>query len=436
MTEPRVDAWIRLLAEHFSSAFPRRLDRPRTIGREAEYPVVRADGVAAEVADLWAPLMALDPSLTAKREGDLIVGLVSDQVEFSAEVGRGTIELITGPEADLHGIRARHDAALDHLTEACRPLGYQVLGYGIQPVTPATPAFMTPKARYSVLLDVIGESWLWFTLTASDQVHLDLTRDELTPITDLGNLLAGVTVALTANSPIFGGATCGAVSAREKEMGAIHAGSDRHGMPRAADGDAEAMIRRYVRQAHLLSWDGAQKVRGDGAFSDWLAQRAPGSLAEPAQADVWEAFLLHEHYIWNSARPRTAHATVELRAACQQPLGDHMAATALGAALVEGAPAIAQVIADALGADPWPAMRRYHHDAVRSGLRADEPAPGLVRAILEAGRDALGARGHGEEAYLAPLFDRLERRSSPAHDALAAFEAGGSDALIAHAARR
>ena len=436
MTEPRVDAWTRLLAEHFSSAFPQRLDRPRTIGREAEYPVVRADGSSAEVADLWAPLMALDPGLTAKREGDLIVGLVSDHVEFSAEVGRGTIELITGPEQDLHGIRARHDAALDHLIEACGPLGYRVLGYGIQPVTPATPAFMTPKARYGVLLDVIGESWLWFTLTASDQVHLDLTRDELTPMTDLGNLLAGVTVALTANSPIFGGAACGAVSAREKEMGAIHAGSDRHGMPRAPDGDCASMIRRYIHQAHLLSWNGEQKVRGDGTFADWLAQRPPGPISEPAHAAVWEAFLLHEHYIWNSARPRTAHATLELRAACQQPLGEHMAATALGAALVEGAPAIARVLHQAFDGDPWPAMHRYHHAAVRSGLQADEPAPGVLRAVLEAGRDALGARGLGEEAYLAPLFERLERRRSPAHDALAAFEAGGRAALIDHAARR
>ena len=53
-------------------------------------------------------------------------------------------------------------------------------------------------------------------------------------------------------------------------------------------------------------------------------------------SDLLSAFLYHEHYIWNSARPRARQATVELRAACQQPWPDHMAATALGLGIVEG----------------------------------------------------------------------------------------------------
>jgi gamma-glutamylcysteine synthetase len=49
----------------------------------------------------------------------------------------------------------------------------------------------------------------------------------------------------------------------------------------------------------------------------------------------WPGFLAHEHYVWHSTRPRTKQGTVELRAACQQPWSEHMAATALQLGLVE-----------------------------------------------------------------------------------------------------
>ena len=430
---PRGAAWVRLLADRFSDAFPERLERPRTLGREAEFPLVRADGSAAEAAELWGPLQRRLPGFTAKREGGLIVALTDGSVEYTAEVGRGTLELIVGPEPDLHALAARHEDARAVLFEAADEVGAQVLGYGIQPHTPATAAFLTPKRRYHVLHEVIGEPWLWFTLTASDQVHLDLCRAELSPVTDLCNLLAPVTVALCANSPVFAGAPCGAASARELHMGTIHAGSDRHGMPRQADGSAAAMVERYVVQEHLLRWEDGEKVAASGRFIDSLEGHDPATGDGDA---AWTQFLLHEHYIWNSARPRSAHATLELRAACQQPLHEHDAAAVLGAALIEGAPAIAALLRDALGADPWPAMRAWHHAAMRQGLAAPEPAPGLLRAILDAGRDALAARGLGEESRMAPLYARLDAGMNPAQRALAAFEAGGLDALVALAARR
>ena len=54
----------------------------------------------------------------------------------------------------------------------------------------------------------------------------------------------------------------------------------------------------------------------------------------------WPGFLAHEHYVWHSTRPRTKQGTVELRAACQQPWSEHMAATALQLGLVEAMPEI------------------------------------------------------------------------------------------------
>ncbi len=432
----RAQAWTRLLAARFDAAFPDALNGPRTIGREAEFPVVHPDGQAADIAEIWAPLLARCPSLKPKREGDLIVAVEDDAVCYSAEVGHGTIEVIVGPDPSLRGIQSRVEAALDPLLAVVDALDLRLLGYGIQPLTPATPELMTPKQRYGVLLQTIGQSWLWFTVTASDQVHLDLNRGERVAVTDLCNLLTGVVVALCGNSSVHGGAASGWMSSREAHMGQIHAGTDRHGMPRGPDGDTLAMIRRLVNQELLIEKREGVNRAASGLFIDRLCELDPSGLGETAPDGPWEDFLLHEHYIWNSARPRTAHGTLELRSACQQPLHAHMAASALGAGLVEAAPALAALVKDRLGDQPWAAMRRYHHDAVRLGLAATEPAPGFLSDVLDRCEAALAARGWGEEALLAPHRRRLAAGANPAQDALAAFERGGVPALVALTAQR
>ena len=57
--------------------------------------------------------------------------------------------------------------------------------------------------------------------------------------------------------------------------------------------------------------------------------------------------------------------------------------------------------------------------AIRDGLAADEPIPGLLHAILDRAHDGLKARGRGEEVYLAPLRARVERRRNPGQEAVA-----------------
>ena len=114
-----------------------------------------------------------------------------------------------------------------------------------------------------------------------------------------------------------------------------------------------------------------------------------GSGGAALSPDCFEAFLLHDHYIWHSARLRTAYGTVELRPACQQPPQELMAATALYLGLVEGREQITDYLQTALAPageergnpDPmsasWSRLREYHYEAVRAGLAAPEPVPGF-----------------------------------------------------------
>ncbi len=419
------------LGRRFAASFPPGAAPAwRTLGREAEFPLVHPDGTAADAAALLPILGRMDPTLEEKREGDLLVALKNDAVEFTLEVGKGTIEVVVGPADDLHQLQALHDAARGPLLRAADELGIHVLGYGIQPRTPATPALMTPKERYGVLLDVIGAPWLSFALTASDQVHAAIATDEVVGATNLCNLMAPVTIALCANSPIYDGAPCGAVSAREARMGEIGIETSRHGMPAGPDTSPEEMAWRLATQRHLAMKRDGHIVGATGRFTDHLA----GLGDQPELA--WEDFLFHEHYIWNSARPRARTGTLEMRAACQQPLHESGAAAALGASLVCAWRELQQLVDDTLGDDAWPAMRAWHARALAAGLAAEEPAPGFLAAVLDRCEAALEARGRDEAPHLAPLRRRLAARTNPAQAALAAFDSGGMPALVAHTARR
>lgn len=113
----------------------------------------------------------------------------------SLEVGQGTIEIITRPCRTLQEMQGVHETAMGRLVAATDALDYSVLGFGVQPVTPLSADFMSPRKRYTTLLQAIGDPWLLFTVTASDQVHVDVAEPELVRMINLGNLLSPVMVS-------------------------------------------------------------------------------------------------------------------------------------------------------------------------------------------------------------------------------------------------
>ena len=424
-TSVTLDTTFDALASAFASHFPPTLPRLRTIGREAEYPVVTADGEAADVRRLWEPLLAVADFHVKYDDPDrqeLIVGLEGADVGYFLEVGLGTVEVITGPCDDLFELQAVHEAAMQRLVWAARQLDYRVLGYGIQPLTPPSFQLMAPKQRYKAIYQAMGADWLWFTITASDQVQVDIGRPELVRMINFGNLMAPVIVVLCANSPVYGGTLSPFCSAREGLMGQIYAAEHRHGMIGRPFANLVDFIRTMAEQPCLvLRRADARYVPYDRPFVAYLAEQGPD----------FPAFLIHEHYIWNSARARVAHATLEIRPACQQPWAEHMAAAALALGLVEAVDAIEAYLEQLFGVGVWPALRAYHRQVITHGLQAPEPAPQFLHSILTMVAEGLQRRGRGEEVFIEPLFDRLARSANPAQEVRRGFEQGGLQQLLA-----
>lgn len=420
------------LAMRFLDAFPESLPEwgagKRTVGRELEFPVVDTEGRAADVRRLWSTLVAPGDLHLKYDSGtpNLIVEAGGSDFSCTIEVGVGTMEINTRPCRSLLEVEEIATRAVGRLVHAAARMNWRVLGYGIQPITPPSLRIMTPKQRYQSLYRAMGDEWLWYTITAADQTHVSIRRDEAIPLLNYGNLITPVLIALCANSPVYAGRLSPYCSGREGGHTLIHANEHRHGMPVTPYADAFDFVRRISQSVELIRKNDSEVIPNAQPFWRRL-------LEEGADDD---AFLFHEHYLWNSARIRAAYGTIEVRPCCQQPWDEHMAASALILGLIEGREQIEAYIRGELGAAYWELMRSWHQQAIRRGLAALPPVPDLLPTVAHMAEAALLARGFGEEQLLTPIWRRLDRRQNPAQRAAQLFRSDGMAALVHHATIR
>ncbi len=390
------------------------------MGREAELPLVDANGRAGDSSDLWNPLLYATDAPAMHDPSGLLIGVEARRWFCLAEVGKGTVEIGVGPRRSLTELAEDLVPALRLVGGVAREAGYRLLGYGIQPRTPPANDLLTPKVRYEALVRAIGLGWLRWTVTASDQVHVDVGRDELVRAMNAMNGCSGALIALCANSSIYGGRP-GAASGREALSARVSGEPFRNGAVPRRFVDAEDYVRWTVGFRALVLPDGRGGfVEPAMPFAKRLARRGP---------DL-EEWLYHEHYLWPSARPRARLGTLEIRPACQQPEAS-FAAAALSVGLVEANAEVASYLDETFpGVEGWRALLAYRRRAVGHGIKAEEPSPGFLSTLADLAAAGLGSRGLGEEPMLDPIRDRLERREGPADRAKALLRTGGTDRLV------
>lgn len=423
---------IETLAAQFTAAFPATKPTRRTVGREAEFPVVNDAGHASDVRRLLEAIRssgATPEACVASYDShvpNLIVGLDCGDYNYALEVGIGTIEINSRPCQTLFEIETFLAEAVRRLVHNAARFSWRVLGYGIQPVSPPALRIMSPKQRYQSLYRAMGASWLWYTVTAADQCHVAISQPELVQMLNVGNMMAPVLIALCGNSPIFSGKRSPYCSSREGQMAAIHATEHRHGMPARPYTSIGDYIQTVSESTYLILKADGEIIPSHQPFTTYLQEHGPD----------FDAFLYHEHYIWNSARLRTTYGTIEIRPACQQPWPEQMAAAALTVGLVEAAPQIDEYVQTGIGKEYWSVMQTYHQQAIRVGLAAPQPLPNFLPTIVDLAAAALEQRGYGEERLLSPIYDRLARRQNPAQRARQVFDLDGMNGLLHYATIR
>jgi len=444
------------IARHVISGFERAVGArsgERRIGAELKFPFVDAGGAAASYEDVRALWRYLErrgwrPKVDAysgEVTGATLPGPMNETLA-SCETGFCKVEFSLAHVADLHELAAMLAELTALLRDFSGETGRLFLGCGIHPVTPPGRHLLMKKGR-NLFWDKIfgsnrriapedGDDVHLFTVSASSQVHVDVTPEEAVRAVNVFNGFAGAQVALTANSNVWKGD----LDPEARCVGELFwdwwiPGTDRYGVPPRPFASLEDYVGAVARLRPVyVKRDGLPVgLPGYGSFAEYYAAGAAAGVdAEgrpvalvPEPADIDQ----HGTFYWYNARI-SRYQTLENRVNDQQPPGE------LGcvAALTAGVAAALDEAAEEIAAHPWEALRASREVACREALGGAVDGLALrdlAGRLLDVAELGLRRRSLGEGELLAPLRARLAAGRCPADEAAELFRSGGVAALVA-----
>lgn len=443
------------IVKHFVNGFEQATAKrspERRVGAEMKFPFVDQQGRAgtdAGIQGLWRFLEQQGwrpdcDGASAKVIGACTPGPCNDTMA-GCETGFCKTEFALAHVADLHELERMVDELRGLLRRYSEQSGYLFLGSGIQPISPPSKHLEMKKSRNTFWADLFGSNDAiapedgddvhLFTVSASSQVHIDVSLDEAVAAVNAFNGFAGAQIALTGNSTIWRGE----LDADHKCVGEMFwdwwdPGTGRYGIPLRPFAD----LPDYVRAIAGLS---PVYVRRDGeplglpgyhSFFDYYRQAQAEAVdgagnrvqVRPEPADIDQ----HGTFYWYNARI-SRYYTLENRVNDQQPPDDLLCIAALTLGLAEALDASSEE----LRAHDWDDLRRSRVAACQQGLqgRVDGLAlADLAGRLVDVAEQGLKRRGRGEQEYLAPLRQRLRSGRNPADEARAVYERGGIPALL------
>jgi len=443
--------------EHFVDGFRQaaaaRDASGRRIGAELKFPLVDENGEAAprEAVDaLWSFLAENGWSPVIDKLTDRVIGArkpgPQNDTLASCETGYCKTEFSMAHVANLVELRDVVDELCDTLWAFSGREGVCFLGYGIQPKTPPSRQLLMKKARTAFWGQVLrsnnrmdpeeGDDVHLFTINATSQVHVDVSEEEAIRAVNVFNGLSGAQIALTADSSVWQGQV-------DPEFKCVcemfwdwwQPGSNRVGVPGRPFRDMADYVQTVARmQPIYVQRDGEPiGIMHHKSFATYYQPGQPSMgtdvrgrevALDPTADDIDQ----HGTFYWYNARI-SRYYTLENRVNDQQPPGALLCVPALTLGLME-ALSEAEAI---LKSYAWADLRAARVAACRDGLDAvaGQAAVGeIARRLLGAAHQGLRKRGLGEERFLEPLWERLQKRRCPADDATDVFQEGGMEALV------
>lgn len=430
-TTPSAEA-ARAFADAFTSATRSRgRASVRQAGLELEFPVVDPDGRARPIVPVNVTLRRLaahgwrasGPN-TLSRPPRSYASPASHHV--TTDMGASTLELQVAPTDDLGLLEAETAELVAELVAVLARLDLRLLGYGVQPVSTMADVVMTAGERYEhVLRDSLprkdGARWGGLiSMSASNQVHVDVSPDEAASVATSLNRTAALRIAVMANSPHAEGLPGEGLGRREVfwDRAFGHRPRQYGVLPASHD------LTSYTEV--LLDTDAIMVSRGGGAlrltepatWRDLLAAATPVTAVDVHddrhQVSVVPTDLRDQVGAgWFCARLSPRWGTVEDRVSCAQPPGAHVS----NAALVLGLVQRHRDVLDLVAAHTHEQCVMARDAASREGFAAAfgaRPIAPLVEELLEVARVGLADRDRGEERHLDVLRARARTRSSPA----------------------
>ncbi|MGI4978445.1 MAG: glutamate--cysteine ligase [Janthinobacterium lividum] len=425
--KPR-DSW-RIGTEHEKFGFrrPARPGEPAVPGSATaayEPPGYAPDGIRAVLDGIAAR------GWTAISDAGSVIGLSRGGASVSLEPA-GQFELSGAPLATLHETRAELDAHFADVHAVARPMGLGFAPLGFHPTGAREAMPWMPKSRYAIMrryMQRTGTRGLDMMLrTCTVQVNLDYGSEaDMVRKLRVGLLLQPVATALFANSPFTEGRPNGFLSARANVW--LDTDADRTGIPAVVFEDGFG-FERYVEwlldvPMYFVMRDGGYVDLAGRSFRDFMAGRLSGEVAGEATLGDFA-----DHMTTSFTEVRLKRF-LEMRGADAGTPEMMLAQSALWVGLLYDEAALSAAVS-LVGRHPWQAFAALREHVPTRGL--DTPwATGtlrdVARDVVAIARDGLRARGHGEEALLAPLHAIVAGGPTQAEHWLARFHgAWGGD---------
>lgn len=428
-----------------------KFSQKRMIGIEVELIGIKKNGRALD----WDQIQSvfrdfIDKDWEPVRDGKKgpIVGVKNKKKKNNwydyilTDTGYCLIEIITAPQENLHLVHNRYEEIKRKLANIGKKYDVYFLAYGIQPLTSPSFKLLTPRRRYAFFRKISNPHpyQAGTTIIASGQSNINL-RDKNEAIRAFNVLSSTVPIqtALFANSPIWKGK----IHPKYKVIRSVFWRGKydpwRVGMSPRPFRNLEDYFRHiWSLETFLVIRDGKYyEVLKRPQFMFYLEYGGKGKLAEgksqkiinlkPERSDI----DLHNTFVWWDSRLKTTPKTVyiENRDCATQPPREQMTVFAFHLGLVENLAEAEKVLAKY----SYPDLRNVRYEALTKALKAkigQEPITVLTGKLLDVAKKGLIHRKLKEEKYLEPLYERIEKKESPADKMIKIFKKGGINSLI------
>ncbi|PIW36465.1 MAG: hypothetical protein COW24_05130, partial [Candidatus Kerfeldbacteria bacterium CG15_BIG_FIL_POST_REV_8_21_14_020_45_12] len=391
------------------------------------------------------------------------------EVIINTDAGINIVEFGFLPFATLKECEENMKIIMAEFLEVAATQNATLIAYGIQPKTPYFyPDLKSEKIWYRgfTRFPALASGHSMFHNIAANQPCIDVTYEELLPAVNTLNAIAGVTIGLFANSgwgewksqdhhemreyrwskwmespaehqKLSGLPTRPFTSLRDYvaynwdiRLPASHRGKTMHVI------DPAPLINDYMHAKEWQAFDVGssepsviQPSIEDANLSNmyiWIQARAKYYFRDDAP---FEDFLLAydsgDVEFDEFAREHLKTLYVEVRNVACQPWAHIMTAPAFFLGLIENLEAAEKVVKG----KPWKYWVDLRQQAITNSLGVAD-IPIIAQELVEISEQGLKQRGLGEEKYIQVLFDRIDKRESPALAARRLADEFGPDALI------
>lgn len=440
--------------EMFIKHFQAKVDSKKKIGLEIEIPIVTKTGEAVDYALIRQLFRYLKKEgFELQKDNDLtfeanIYTTIVDHypITITTDLGYSTLEIILPPCNDLYAANQCFMIAIDYLLPFVKEQNCRLLGYGVHPLAHPTRRLLAPKQRYQALEKIwntnivipksMGSDGHLLTISAGNQCHIDVSDEDAIRVTNMLNASCGLQIALQANSPIWKGQIAKNYKAiREKFYDFICADKvHRRGVAPKFESLADYFQFVTNQSLFLVIRDGEILKIMDYTFAAFLEQKTVEAVKANGEkvTVIPHASDIHYHntLFYLNTRLVSTYGTVEVRMPCQQPPNETMVTAALNLGLVENLTE-AEALFNQYDWSVWQELRTEAiHYAFDAKLSNGESIIPLIKQLLEIAKKGLEKRNLNEMVFLNPLFERLEKRQSPADIAVQVFNKKGMNGLL------